>query len=161
MRDRFGLGRGGAGVRRRSVVAAAAAAALMGVGACSVPAPRRSDTMADPAPGMVIGDARQSLLMQILAHPDDDLYFMNPDTQQALDAGTPVVCVYLTAGEAVGINRIPGAPRPAADKAAYSSARHQGLRRSYAIQLRAADVHRLAKSVIAAKLTGSGPRSTP
>lgn len=149
MRDRFGLEPGRAGLRRRSVVAAAAAAALMGVGACSVPAPRRSDPMADPTPGMVIGDARQSLLMQILAHPDDDLYFMNPDTQQALDAGTPVVCVYLTAGEAVGINRIPGAPLPAADKAAYSSARHQGLRQSYAIQLGLPMFTAWQKSVIA------------
>ncbi|MEV0489222.1 PIG-L family deacetylase [Streptomyces atratus] len=121
----------------------------MGVGACSVPAPRRSDPMADPTPGMVIGDARKSLLMQILAHPDDDLYFMNPDTQQALDAGTPVVCVYLTAGEAIGINRIPGAPRPAADKAAYSSARHQGLRQSYAIQLGLPMFTAWQKSVIA------------
>ncbi len=70
--------------------------------------------------------------MQFLAHPDDDLYFMNPDTRQAVDAGTPLICVYLTAGEADGVNKAPGAPRPAPDKGAYSSARHQGLRQAYA-----------------------------
>lgn len=70
--------------------------------------------------------------MQILAHPDDDLYFMNPDARRALDAGTPLVCVYLTAGEADGVNKIPGRARPAPDRAAYSSARHQGLRQAYA-----------------------------
>ena len=73
--------------------------------------------------------------MQILAHPDDDLYFMNPDTQRMLDAGVPLVCVYVTAGEADGVNKMPGRPRPAADKAAYSSARHQGLRQAYATLL--------------------------
>jgi LmbE family N-acetylglucosaminyl deacetylase len=73
--------------------------------------------------------------MQVLAHPDDDLYFMNPDTQYAMAAGAPLVCVYVTAGEADGVNKIPGRPHPPADKAAYSSARHQGLRQSYAAQL--------------------------
>ncbi|MFE9728390.1 PIG-L family deacetylase [Streptomyces sp. NPDC005794] len=125
-----------AGPRRRAVVAALAAGTGTAVlGACSVPAPRRTDPAPDPAPGQPISTARRALLMQILAHPDDDLYFMNPDTRRALDAGTPLVCVYLTAGEADGVNRIPGAPRPAPDKAAYSSARHQGLRQAYATLL--------------------------
>ncbi|MDT0428214.1 PIG-L family deacetylase [Streptomyces salyersiae] len=124
------------GVRRRAVVAAlAAGTGAAALGACSVPPPRRSDTPADPAPGLAIGTGRRALMMQILAHPDDDLYFMNPDTQQALDAGTPLVCVYLTAGEADGVNKIPGAPRPAPDRTAYSSARHQGLRQAYATLL--------------------------
>lgn len=70
--------------------------------------------------------------MQVLAHPDDDLYLMNPDTREALDAGTPVVCVYLSAGDADGLNKVPGAPRPKPDHAAYSSARQQGLRQAYA-----------------------------
>lgn len=135
MTDRSGSECGSGGVRRRSVVRAAAAAALIGLGACSVPAPRRSGPMADPAPGLPVADARPALMMQILAHPDDDLYFMNPDTEQALTAGTPLVCVYLTAGEVFGLNRIPGRARPTPDRAAYSSARHQGLRQSYAAQL--------------------------
>ncbi len=115
--------------RRALLLAATAAAATAG---CSVPAPRRRGPVADPAPGLAIASGRRALVMQLLAHPDDDLYFMNPDTREALNAGTPVVCVYLTAGEADGVNKIPGAPRPAPDRAAYSSARHQGLRQAYA-----------------------------
>ncbi|MFF3899153.1 PIG-L family deacetylase [[Kitasatospora] papulosa] len=131
MTDRSALP--GNGVRRRAVITTAVAGTALG--ACSVPAPRRPDPTPDPAPGMPVSTARRALLMQILAHPDDDLYFMNPDTRRALDAGTPLVCVYLTAGEADGLNRVPGRPRPAPDKAAYSSARHQGLRQAYATLL--------------------------
>ncbi|MFE4455028.1 PIG-L family deacetylase [Streptomyces sp. NPDC056796] len=120
-------------MRRRTVITTAAVGAALS--ACSVPAPRRTDPAPDPAPGQAISTGRRALVMQLLAHPDDDLYFMNPDTQRSLDAGTPLVCVYLTAGEADGVNRIPGRPRPEPDKAAYSSARHQGLRQAYATLL--------------------------
>lgn len=123
-------------VRRRAVVAAlASATGATALGACSVPAPRRREPAANPAPGLPLSSSHPALLMQFLAHPDDDLYFMNPDTQQALDAGTPVVCVYLTGGEADGLNKIPGRPRPLPDRAAYSAARHQGLRQAYATLL--------------------------
>ncbi|MFJ2009820.1 PIG-L family deacetylase [Streptomyces globisporus] len=115
--------------RRTLLLAAGATAATAG---CAVPAPRRRGPEADPAPGLAIASTRRALVLQLLAHPDDDLYFMNPDTREALDAGTPLVCVYLTAGEADGVNRIPGASRPAPDRAAYSSSRHQGLRQAYA-----------------------------
>ncbi|WP_411082131.1 PIG-L family deacetylase [Streptomyces sp. cmx-18-6] len=117
---------------RRTALLAAAAAALSG---CAVPAPRRRGPVPDPAPGLAIARTRRAQIVQFLAHPDDDLYFMNPDTRQALDAGTPLVCVYLTAGDADGVNKIPGAPRPAPDPAAYSSSRHQGLRQAYAVLL--------------------------
>ncbi|MFF2863539.1 PIG-L family deacetylase [Streptomyces rubiginosohelvolus] len=115
--------------RRAFLLAAGATAATAG---CAVPAPRRRGPVADPAPGLAIASTRRALVLQLLAHPDDDLYFMNPDTREALDAGTPLVCVYLTAGEADGVNKIPGASRPAPDRAAYSSSRHQGLRQAYA-----------------------------
>ncbi|MFJ7251799.1 PIG-L family deacetylase [Streptomyces sp. NPDC098085] len=118
------------------MTAAAGATGLAALSACTAPAsPRRGNPTADPMPGLPISTTHRALMMQILAHPDDDLYFMNPDTQQALDAGTPLVCVYLTAGEATGINRAPGHPLPAPDKAAYSSSRHQGLRQAYATLL--------------------------
>ncbi|MCX4512631.1 PIG-L family deacetylase [Streptomyces sp. NBC_01619] len=124
-------------VPRRTVVATlAAAAGATALGACSVPAPpRRTTPTADPAPGMPIASSRRAQLMQILAHPDDDLYFMNPDTQRMLDAGVPLVCVYVTAGEHDGKNHIPGNWDVPADKDAYSSARHQGLRQAYATLL--------------------------
>ena len=65
-----------------------------------------------------------------MAHPDDDLYFMNPDNEHVLRCGVTVVSVYVTAGEALGLNRMAGRPLPPQDKAAYSAARHQGLRQA-------------------------------
>nr|WP_313904655.1 PIG-L family deacetylase [Streptomyces sp. SLBN-118] len=112
--------------------ATAAVAAAAALSSCSVPAQRRSHPAANPEPGMPIASSRRAQLMAILAHPDDDLYFMNPDTQRTLDAGVPLVCVYVTAGEHDGINHIPGSTYAQADKAAYASARHQGLRQAYA-----------------------------
>ncbi|MGW4030235.1 PIG-L family deacetylase [Streptomyces sp. NPDC004838] len=126
--------------RRRTVLAAISAlSAFVGVGAvsgCTVPPAQRAVPTADPAPGMAIASTRRAQLMQILAHPDDDLYFMNPDTQRLLDAGVPLVCVYVTAGEHKGKNHIPGNhAEPPSDRPAYSSARHQGLRQAYATLL--------------------------
>ncbi|MGW8766371.1 PIG-L family deacetylase [Streptomyces sp. NPDC055815] len=122
--------------RRRTVLAAALAVTAAAAG-CSVPEPRRTAPTADPAPGRPIASARarRALLLQFSAHPDDDLYFMNPDTQRLLDAGVPLVSVYVTAGEHTGRNRIAGMPDAPPDRAAYSSARHQGLRQSYAVAL--------------------------
>ncbi|MFD5077511.1 PIG-L family deacetylase [Streptomyces sp. NPDC058371] len=113
------------------MAAAATAATTLGRGS----APRPPTALPSPASGKPAAQGHQALLLQVLAHPDDDLYFMNPDTQHAVTAGVPLVCVYVTAGEADGVNRVPGQPLPPADKAGYSSARHQGLRQSYAAQL--------------------------
>ncbi|MCS0637187.1 PIG-L family deacetylase [Streptomyces sp. LP05-1] len=84
---------------------------------------------------MPITSSRRAQLMQIAAHPDDDLYFMNPDGRRMLDAGVPLVSVYVTAGEHDGRNHVPGRDDEKADPAAYSSARHQGLRQAYAEML--------------------------
>ncbi|MEU6881406.1 PIG-L family deacetylase [Streptomyces sp. NPDC046712] len=121
--------------RRRSVLASAAALGAAALAGCSVPAPRRTGPTVDPAPGTPIASTRRAQLMQFAAHPDDDLYFMNPDTQRMLDAGVPLVSVYVTAGEHTGRNRIAGMPEVPPDRAAYSSARHQGLRQAYATLL--------------------------
>ncbi|MFE7638355.1 PIG-L family deacetylase [Kitasatospora sp. NPDC057518] len=42
------------------------------------------------------------LFMQIVAHEDDDILFMNPDLSNALADGTPSVTVFVTAGNATG-----------------------------------------------------------
>ncbi|MFJ5828755.1 PIG-L family deacetylase [Streptomyces sp. NPDC093089] len=119
--------------RRRTVLAVALAVTAAAAG-CSVPEPRRTAPTADPAPGKPIAKVggRRALLMQFSAHPDDDLYFMNPDTQRLLDSGVPLVSVYVTAGEHTGRNRVAGMPDAPPDRAAYSAARHQGLRQAYA-----------------------------
>ncbi|WP_329395082.1 PIG-L family deacetylase [Streptomyces melanogenes] len=71
-------------------------------------------------------------VMQILAHPDDDLYFMNPELQQSIDANDQLVSVYVTSGEAEGFNKIPGHKPPKPNVANYAGARRQGLRQAYA-----------------------------
>ncbi|MFF5936486.1 PIG-L family deacetylase [Streptomyces sp. NPDC012508] len=70
---------------------------------------------------------------QIVAHPDDDLYFMNPDTAQSIRSGRPLTTVYLTSGEADGVNAPRGAAeRPLPDKAGFAAARQNGIRAAYA-----------------------------
>ncbi|MGW2400143.1 PIG-L family deacetylase [Kitasatospora sp. NPDC001664] len=39
-------------------------------------------------------------IVQIVAHEDDDLLFMNPDLSNSIKAGIPITTVYLSAGEA-------------------------------------------------------------
>ncbi|WP_370356547.1 PIG-L family deacetylase [Catenulispora sp. MAP12-49] len=50
----------------------------------------------------VLGSGRAPSILQIVAHQDDDVLFMNPDLSEALAAGIPTTTVYLTAGEAMG-----------------------------------------------------------
>ncbi|MDX3094212.1 PIG-L family deacetylase [Streptomyces sp. ME19-03-3] len=118
--------------RRRflAALAALAAGSAAAVRGCSPPGVAAAGPA--PAPLAVRAAPGRARLLQVLAHPDDELYFMNPDTVQLVRAGVPVVSVYVTAGEADGVNHPPGQPRPAPDKAAYSAARHQGLRQAYA-----------------------------
>ncbi|MEU0271331.1 PIG-L family deacetylase [Streptomyces sp. NPDC006307] len=71
-------------------------------------------------------------VVQIMAHPDDDLFFMNPDTSHSLATGRSLTSVYLTAGESDGRNARHQDPRPPADKAAYAEARQNGIRAAYA-----------------------------
>lgn len=77
-------------------------------------------------------NSRASVL-QIVAHPDDDLYFMNPATFQGVKAGTPTTTVYITAGDANGENPRPYQQEPVvADRAAYAKARQNGIKAAYA-----------------------------
>ncbi|MFJ3584097.1 PIG-L family deacetylase [Streptomyces sp. NPDC090127] len=70
---------------------------------------------------------------QIVAHPDDDLYFMNPDTAQSIRSGRSLTTVYLTSGESDGVNAgRRTAVKPAPDKAGFAAARQNGIRAAYA-----------------------------
>ncbi|MEU6861560.1 PIG-L family deacetylase [Glycomyces sp. NPDC046736] len=69
--------------------------------------------------------------MQILAHPDDCLYFVNPRIARVLDDGAALCTVVLTAGEAGGRNT--WNTRAPTDYAGYAAARDNGLRRAYAL----------------------------
>ncbi|MEU3610245.1 PIG-L family deacetylase [Streptomyces sp. NPDC035033] len=73
-------------------------------------------------------------VVQFVSHPDDDLYFMNPDTAQSLADRAPLTTVYLTAGESNGVNARAGRAAAVAvpDKPAFAEARQNGIRAAYA-----------------------------
>lgn len=48
------------------------------------------------------------MFVHVVAHEDDDLYFMNPDLSDSITAGAPVTTVYVTAGEISGTGATPG-----------------------------------------------------
>ncbi|MCX5378664.1 PIG-L family deacetylase [Streptomyces sp. NBC_00091] len=94
-------------------------------------APTTADSRATTATAADAPDPGR--VLQIVAHPDDDLYFMNPDLRYSIAAGHPVTSVYLTSGEADGINA--GAAQQAStppNKPAYAEARQNGIRAAYA-----------------------------
>ena len=65
-------------------------------------------------------------LLAVVAHPDDDLLFMNPDLQEAMASNECVHVAYLTAGD-----RGEGEP--------YMLGRERGIRAAYAYMAKAAD----------------------
>ncbi|MFF4172621.1 PIG-L family deacetylase [Streptomyces sp. NPDC001744] len=71
-------------------------------------------------------------VLQVVAHPDDDLFFMNPDISHSLRSGSPLTSVYLTAGESDGVNARSRRTKTAPDKAGYAEARQNGIRAAYA-----------------------------
>lgn len=75
-------------------------------------------------------------VVQVVAHPDDDLFFMNPDLSRSLLSGTQVTTAYLTSGESDGRNQARGGaatdPEQPADRAHYAEARQNGIRSAYA-----------------------------
>ncbi|MFD9629465.1 PIG-L family deacetylase [Streptomyces violascens] len=131
---------------RRGAVAGSALAAVLITGGVfaelamsdtegtDIPGGHASGTPAAAASGPV--RPATGSVMQVIAHPDDDLFFMNPDTGQSLRSGRPMTSVYVTAGEADGVNAPPpkkaGGPKPLVDKAKYSEARQNGIRGAYA-----------------------------
>ncbi|MFD3546338.1 PIG-L family deacetylase [Streptomyces sp. NPDC058655] len=78
----------------------------------------------------------EGAVLQVVAHPDDDLFFMNPDVSRSISAGVKVATVYLTSGESDGRNEAHGPhledPARPADHAAYAEARQNGIRAAYA-----------------------------
>ncbi|MGW6868969.1 PIG-L family deacetylase [Streptomyces sp. NPDC054901] len=100
--------------------------ALAGLGT-----PTTADSRATTATAAGLPDPGR--VLQVVAHPDDDLYFMNPDLRYSIAAGHPVTSVYLTSGEADGVNA--GSAKGAstrADKPGYAEARQNGIRAAYA-----------------------------
>ncbi|GAA2057200.1 PIG-L family deacetylase [Catenulispora yoronensis] len=69
-----------------------------------------------PRPARLTG---RVAFLQVVAHPDDDLYFLNPDVADSVRTGGEVTTVVLTAAEAGGGAR-------------FAAARQHGLRSAYA-----------------------------
>ncbi|WP_414169398.1 PIG-L family deacetylase [Streptoverticillium reticulum] len=129
-------GRQGSGPSRRLVLSAMVA--LTAAGCTSGHGKKPEAAKTEPAVRAKVTAGNDgtggAVTMQIIAHPDDDLYFMNPDVRHSIDANHRVVSVYVTSGEADGLNKVPGKkekPRP--DYAGYAGSRQQGLRQAYAL----------------------------
>ncbi|MEV6678033.1 PIG-L family deacetylase [Streptomyces erythrochromogenes] len=92
--------------------------------------PGKNPTVVQPA------SVTTGSVVQIVAHPDDDLFFMNPDLSRSLRSGTQVTTAYLTSGESDGRNEAhgdaAGDPEQPADRAHYAEARQNGIRSAYA-----------------------------
>ncbi|MFG2622424.1 PIG-L family deacetylase [Streptomyces sp. NPDC048507] len=129
--------------RRRFLLAAVVPMLTVGAtGVLSIAAGRQTSaeaTQADgaggPAAALPVSTTAGSVV-QIVAHPDDDLFFMNPDLSRSLLAGLPLTTAYLTSGEADGRNEAHGGeardPAQPADRARYAEARQNGIRSAYA-----------------------------
>lgn len=105
---------------RRALLTSAALAGAAGLGGWVL----RPEQVVASAPG-----GHSDTQLQVIAHPDDDLFFFNPAIVHALQSGLPLVNVCLTSGEANGRN---GHDDLGVDYAGYASARQLGLRRAYA-----------------------------
>ncbi|MEU9799590.1 PIG-L family deacetylase [Streptomyces sp. NPDC051000] len=125
---------------RRHFMLRSAAVALVGAAGCVVASWPGGTEETDAATGtdstQAVPLASRESVMQIVAHPDDDLFFMNPDTSHSLRSGRPMTSVYVTSGEADGVNApgraTAGHPMPPADRARYAEARQNGIRAAYA-----------------------------
>ncbi|MCY0942584.1 PIG-L family deacetylase [Streptomyces antarcticus] len=123
------------GVRGAALVAVLTAAAT---GVLSVASGRQTSAGAaqEQGPAALPASTTAGSVVQIVAHPDDDLFFMNPDLSRSLLSGTAVTTAYLTSGESDGRNAANGKhlkdPEQPADRAHYAEARQNGIRAAYA-----------------------------
>ncbi|MFE6910723.1 PIG-L family deacetylase [Streptomyces erythrochromogenes] len=108
-------------------------------GVLSVASGQQTSAGATPgtAPTVVLpASVTTGSVVQVVAHPDDDLFFMNPDLSRSLRSGTQVTTAYLTSGESDGRNEAHGDaasdPEQPADRAHYAEARQNGIRSAYA-----------------------------
>ncbi|MCX4681177.1 PIG-L family deacetylase [Streptomyces sp. NBC_01433] len=126
--------RAGCSSRVAMTAAAMAVCALMGLACSPVPGSvsgpgttavpsRQAAQSKDPQPcrGTLVG----------VAHPDDDLFFLNPEIRRTIRAGCPVDTVYLTAGDAGMKNRLKALE--------YVDRREYGVRAAYAHMAEAAN----------------------
>lgn len=90
---------GKASVFRRTnpVLAAGLLVAVQSAGFLAAPATGAAASAVSDLTGLTSGG-----VLQVVAHEDDDLLFMNPDVSRSIAAGSPSTTVYLTAGQLSG-----------------------------------------------------------
>lgn len=81
-----------------------------------------------PVQESAFGETSTPVHVQVVAHPDDDMIFMNPDLAADIRAHMPVTSIYLTAGES-----------DVADVAHYAASRQAGTRAAFAEMAGTAD----------------------
>ncbi|MGW1376591.1 PIG-L family deacetylase [Streptomyces sp. NPDC002446] len=124
-------------VSRRRLLQVAGGGALAATAGLSVRSWRLTDHPAGGPGGAgrpVVAPADQRFV-QVIAHADDGLYFMNPDLEQSLRCGARSVTVCLTGGEADGRNTSRHAPADGSapgNRPAFARARANGLRAAHA-----------------------------
>ncbi|MET9852835.1 PIG-L family deacetylase [Streptomyces sp. NPDC006450] len=121
----------------RTRLAAVVTALTVGAAGVTTWAYGYGTTSEPPAPGEAPRPSvTEGTVVQVVAHPDDDLFFMNPDLSRSISTGIKVTTVYLTAGESDGHNEAHGRhlqdPVVPANHAAYAEARQNGIRGAYA-----------------------------
>ncbi|MCC3767780.1 PIG-L family deacetylase [Streptomyces sp. UNOC14_S4] len=80
-----------------------------GVGAWQWLAPETTRNGTEGAPVRAAKASVSESFLHVIAHPDDSLYFMNPELEQSIVSGAPSVTVCLTGGESDGRNTgLPG-----------------------------------------------------
>lgn len=92
----------------------------------------------DPAPAATEHRPARfpSSIVQIVAHPDDDLYFINPLAWQDITDSASLATVYLSAGESDGRNisiRTSGRDGVPVNYPGYVEARRNGIRAAYSL----------------------------
>jgi LmbE family N-acetylglucosaminyl deacetylase len=107
--------------RRRRTTALALGALLATAAACS-PSPADPPTATATQHTQKAAPCRRTLVG--VAHPDDDVFFLNPEIRRTIRAGCPVDTVYLTAGDG-GKNDLAAAKE-------YAGRREFGVRAAYA-----------------------------
>ncbi|MCW2884193.1 MAG: LmbE family protein [Streptosporangiaceae bacterium] len=130
---------------RRQVLAAGVlglAAAGTGLAACSSGAKITANDPGDPDPRLTAPPAvgmtgpgptprapvaDRTTVLHVVAHPDDDLFFLNPEIQQSIAAGHRVIGICVTAAESSGRN----GPSRHISVRDYAKARQNGLRAAY------------------------------
>ncbi|CAM3543314.1 PIG-L family deacetylase [Stackebrandtia soli] len=119
------------GPTRRKVLALGAAGAG-GVAAIGVGASLWASSGGDQSNATELADKLRADHMQVIAHPDDDLFFNNLDILNGLASGASQMTVCLTCGEADGFNGSKARKGGKPDFQGYTAARYQGLRSAYA-----------------------------